>query len=1064
MVEQAVAGLATITSWTTNSHTLTTANGTTSESRCAILVVDDDGLGQPSGAATVICPTASKIYIVRNICGQTATIKTAAGSGVAIPNNATAVVFCDGTNVLEGATYSNSVDINGGTIDGTTIGATTRSTGAFTTLTSNGATTFTAGIASTTTTTGTAVVTGGLGVSGRINAANFDGIVGANTAAAGSFTTLSASSTATLNTLASSGATLTGGTINNMSVGATTRSTGAFTTLASNAATTFTAGTASTTTGTGTVVVTGGLGVSGRINAANFDGIVGANTAAAGSFTTVGATTGNITTVNATTVDTTNLEVTSLKAKDGTAAGSIADATGIVTLASSVLTTTDINGGTVDNAAIGATTRSTGAFTTLTSNGATTFTANTASTTTTTGTAVITGGLGVSGRINAANFDGIVGANTAAAGSFTTLSASSTVSGTGFSTYLASPPAIGGTTAAAGSFTTLTTSSTNTLNALTASQAVFTNASKQLVSNAITGTGNVVMSASPTLTGTLTAVDITASGNIVGNGNWTLGNADTDTITVEASFVTGSVLRSAKVATNTLALAAYDVDGAAYTNLVTLTASNTPTLNLTSTGVGTINNMSVGATTRSTGAFTTLAANGATTFTAGTASTTTGTGTVVITGGLGVSGRINAANFDGIVGANTAAAGSFTTVGATTGNITTVNATTVDTTNLEVTTLKAKDGTAAGSIADTTGVVTINTLSTGGGNISPQTGFKNRIINGEMTIDQRNAGASVTQTTSNLYTVDRFAIAGSVASKFTAQQNAGSVTPPVGFINYLGCTSSSAYSVGAGENFNILHRIEGSNISDLGWGTANAQTITLFFWVRSSLTGTFGGSLRNSAADRSYPFAYTISSANTWEQKTITILGDTSGTWLTTTGIGIQIVFSLGAGATFSGTAGAWAGANYTNATGATSVVGTSGATFYITGVQFEKGSVATPFEFRSIGQEELLCERYCVVYGGAVAYERFGAGYFTSTTAGKVVVAFPTTMRTSPTLTTAGNFAVSGSGGSVVSVSAPTIDQAGANTSSLSFSGGSGLVSGNGTDLLANNSTATRLIFASEL
>jgi hypothetical protein len=170
------------------------------------------------------------------------------------------------------------------------------------------------------------------------------------------------------------------------------------------------------------------------------------------------------------------------------------------------------------------------------------------------------------------------------------------------------------TRAGDGSFTTLTASGTVTFTGLTASQAVFTNASDELVSNAITGSGNVVMSASPTLTGTITASAITASSTITGNGNWVLGNADTDTITVGASFVNGAVLRSAKVATNTLALAAYDVDGTAYTNLVTLTASNTPTLALTSTGTGTINNMSVGATTASTGAFTTLSANSTVTF------------------------------------------------------------------------------------------------------------------------------------------------------------------------------------------------------------------------------------------------------------------------------------------------------------------------------------------------------------------------------------------------------------------------------------------------------------------
>jgi hypothetical protein len=195
------------------------------------------------------------------------------------------------------------------------------------------------------------------------------------------------------------------------------------------------------------------------------------------------------------------------------------------------------------------------------------------------------------------------------AGTLVVTGASSTINGT----------AIGASTPDTGAFTTLSANSTVTFTGLSASQAVFTDASDNLVSNAITGTGNVVMSASPTLTGTLTASAITASSTITGNGNWVLGNADTDTITVGASYVTGTVLRSAKSATNTLALAAYDVDGAAYTNLITLTAANAPTLALTSTGVGTINNMSIGATTASTGAFTTLGATGVATFSAGTA-------------------------------------------------------------------------------------------------------------------------------------------------------------------------------------------------------------------------------------------------------------------------------------------------------------------------------------------------------------------------------------------------------------------------------------------------------------
>jgi hypothetical protein len=236
-------------------------------------------------------------------------------------------------------------------------------------------------------------------------------------------------------------------------------------------------------------------------------------------------------------------------------------------------------------------------------------------------------------------------------------------------------------------------------------------------------------------------------------------------------------------------------------------------------------------------------------------------------------------------------------------------------------------------------------------------GFKNRIINGAMVIDQRNAGASGTGI--GVYTIDRWYYSASQSSKLTWQQNAGSVTPPAGFINYLGATSSSAYSVLTGDYFSYTQYIEGLNTADLAWGTASAATVTLSFWVRSSLTGTFGGSLRNSAGNRSYPFSYTISASNTWEQKSVTIAGDTSGTWLTTNGIGIAVNFGLGVGTTFSGTAGAWAGSNYVSATGATSVVGTNGATFYITGVQLEKGSTATSFDYRPYGTELQLAQRY---------------------------------------------------------------------------------------------------------
>ena len=241
---------------------------------------------------------------------------------------------------------------------------------------------------------------------------------------------------------------------------------------------------------------------------------------------------------------------------------------------------------------------------------------------------------------------------------------------------------------------------------------------------------------------------------------------------------------------------------------------------------------------------------------------------------------------------------------------------------------------------------------------SQYTGFKNRIINGAMVIDQRNAGASVTPTDGQ-YLVDRFKISASQASKLTAQQNSGAVTPPAGFIKYQGIVSSSAYSIVAGDIFAFQQSIEGLNIADLAWGTASASTVTLSFWVRSSLTGTFGGSIANDGVTRSYPYTYTISTANTWEQKSVTIAGDTTGTWVTDNGTGIRLYFGLGVGSTYSGTAGSWAAAGYRSATSATSVVGTNGATFYITGVQLEKGSTATSFDYRPYGTELNNCFRY---------------------------------------------------------------------------------------------------------
>jgi hypothetical protein len=296
------------------------------------------------------------------------------------------------------------------------------------------------------------------------------------------------------------------------------------------------------------------------------------------------------------------------------------------------------------------------------------------------------------------------------------------------------------------------------------------------------------------------------------------------------------------------------------------------------------------------------------------------------------------------------------------------------------------------------GIINADTMvDSSGGIMSPISSvMRNRIINGACVIDQRNAGASVTPAT-GAYLLDRWNWQCSQASKFTVQQNAGSVTPPVGFNNYMGFTVSSAVSIGSTDFFYTRQPIEGFNTADLGWGTANAKTVTLSFQVYSSLTGTFGGALVNGASNYSYPFTYTIPTANTWTTISITIAGPTAGTWIgATNAVSVYVDFSLGMGATYSGTAGAWASALYASATGATSVVGTSGATWYVTGVQLEKGSSATGFEYVNYQTSLANCQRYYVNVADTLYY--FGYGNSPSSACG-ANIAYPVPMRTSPTV-----------------------------------------------------------------
>jgi hypothetical protein len=346
-------------------------------------------------------------------------------------------------------------------------------------------------------------------------------------------------------------------------------------------------------------------------------------------------------------------------------------------------------------------------------------------------------------------------------------------------------------------------------------------------------------------------------------------------------------------------------------------------------------------------------------------------------GGISISGQsIDNANLNLSQNLNVTGVATVGTLNATQSNPTNINVSGVSTvTNLRATNINLSGITTGLNVS---GVTTSSSVIVGSAvtisatginapgigitiasiNDGPISGARNRIINGDMRFDQRNAGVTTTPANDTTYTLDRWIARNTQASKYTIQQVSDA---PAGFVNSLKVTSSSSYSVTSTDYFAVDQYIEGLNSSDLAWGTAAAKTVTMSFWVKSSLTGTFGGSVFSyQVGYPSYPFSYSISSANTWEYKTITIPGPTSGTFVTTSAGNIALEFSFGVGSTLSGTAGSWSNSTlYRSVTGAVSVVGTSSATWQITGVQFETGTVATPFERRSYGQELALCQRY---------------------------------------------------------------------------------------------------------
>jgi hypothetical protein len=293
------------------------------------------------------------------------------------------------------------------------------------------------------------------------------------------------------------------------------------------------------------------------------------------------------------------------------------------------------------------------------------------------------------------------------------------------------------------------------------------------------------------------------------------------------------------------------------------------------------------------------------------------------------------------------------------------------------------------SINGTAGL-TFNDASTQ--NTAAKVGMVNRIINGDMRIDQRNAGASVA-VGAGTYNIDRFQTVRFGSAATMTQQRV--TTAPTGFTNSLMFTVGTAVSPGATDQSQIYQLIEGYNVADLGWGTANAQTITLSFWVRSSVTGTYGIGVRNGGANRAYVASYTVNSANIFEYKTVTIAGDTSGTWATDNTAGLTVFWDLGVGSTYSQSSGSWqANSSIAGLTGGTKLIATAAATFYITGVQLEKGSTATSFDYRDYGRELAMCQRY----GLRVEQQQNTGGVSSAAATTNVRFTFPVVMRATPT------------------------------------------------------------------
>jgi hypothetical protein len=305
------------------------------------------------------------------------------------------------------------------------------------------------------------------------------------------------------------------------------------------------------------------------------------------------------------------------------------------------------------------------------------------------------------------------------------------------------------------------------------------------------------------------------------------------------------------------------------------------------------------------------------------------------------------------------------------------------------------DNLAAGSNGDT--LVADSSTSTGLSYQGNYAAGKNKFINGNMAMAQRGAAAITVAAGVRTYGPDRSFGTLTGAGVFTVEQVVDApAAANAGQYSMKAVVTTDDTSIAASDQYLLAQFVEGYNFAQFGFGTASAQTVTISFWVKSSITGTFGIAIRNSAANRAYASTYTILAANTWEKKTVTIAGDTSGTWLKDTGIGARVEWTLSAGTDFqTATPNAWTATNDNTTASQTNWMATISNTFQLTAIQIETGSVATAFQTATgtIQGELAACQRY---YYEATLYQTgFPAG--TTDNNRRQWIQFPVTMRVAP-------------------------------------------------------------------